>query len=176
MKKDTNKNMQKKVDKKRELEKLSNKSLTMFTVGIICEVILIFLSSALKVTGATRASIDNFICVILVIALIVFAALLIASCYIKKKNGKEEIAKNLLNWSFFALAVFLGSAMMVETTVIPAIFEFIGLTNIGGVIALKLVPLSGANGAYILMAVVAIYVIAMFIYYNIKSNKIKKSK
>ena len=175
MKKDVNKNMQKKLDRKKELEKIANKSLTVFTVGLILEVILIFFSSALKVTGATRATLDNFICTVAVIAIIVFLILLAIGLYVKK-NGKEETGKEVLNWSIFSLFVFLGASMMAETTVIPAVFSFIGLTNIGGVIALKLVPLSGANGAYILMAVVALYVVVMFIYHTALSNKIKKSK
>ena len=50
MKKDVKQAMLKNIDKKKEIERLSNKSLTIFTVVLILEVLLIFISSGLTAT------------------------------------------------------------------------------------------------------------------------------
>ena len=176
MKKDAKISIERKIEKKKEIEKLSNKSLTIFTIALCFEVVLVFLSSALKSGGSYRAALEDFIFTIYIIGAVGFIGLVGASIYIKKKKNKPELSKTLFNWGIFSLMVAIGATMLAATTVIPNMFKLIGLENIGGVITLALVPYTGATAAYILMAAIAVYVTLMFICNDIKAKKIKKSK
>ena len=168
-------NIQKKIEKKREIEKLSNKSLTVFTVALFCEVILMFLYSALNGSGAYRNAVEDFIAVLSVIAFVTFIGLLVASLIVKNKKGESAVSVGLRNWSFFALAVSIGSFIMVARVMIPAVLGAIGLANLGGAITVKIVRFTGSFAAGIIMLAIAIYVIAIFVFYNMKIKKIKKS-
>ena len=167
-------NIQRRIEKKREIEKLSNKSLTIFTVALCCEVILMFLYSALSGSGAYRNAVEDFIAVVSYSAFALFVILLVLSFVVKAK--KETSAKRLRNWGFFILTVSIASFLMVSRVMIPQIFSFFGLANLGGVITVKTVRFSGAFAATAIMIITAIYVILSFIYYDMKVRKIKKSK
>lgn len=168
-------NIQKKIEKKREIERLSNKSLTVFTVALFCEVILMFLYSALNGSGAYRNAVEDFIAVFSAVSFVSFIGLLVASLIIKNKKGKSALTVGLRNWSFFALAVSFGSFLMVARVIIPVLFGAVGLANLGGAITVKIVRFTGSFAAGIIMLAIAIYVVAIFVFYNMKIKKIKKS-
>lgn len=175
MKKDMKLSMQKKIENKKEIEKLSNKSLTVFTVALFCEVILMFLASALNGTGSYRSALDDFICVTCGAALVVFVAMLIVGSYMKK-NASSELAASVFNWSFVILAVSMGSFFISAPSILPAVLGVVGQEYLGGALAVKMVRFSGTNAAYAIMILIAVYVIFVFVYNNMKAKKIKKSK
>jgi len=158
------------------MKKLSNKSLTVFTVALFCEVILMFLASALNGTGSYRSALDDFICVTCGAALAVFAVMLIAGLYMKKKNASSELAASVFNWSFVILAVSMGSFFISAPSILPAVLGVVGQEYLGGALAVKMVRFSGTNAAYAIMVLIAVYVIFVFVYNNMKAKKIKKSK
>ena len=168
--------MQKKIEIKKEIEKLSNKSLTIFTVALFCEVILMFLASALNGSGAYRSGLDDFVSVTCGVCLGAFILMVVAYFVMKNKKVNVELTKQFMNWGYVVLAVSVGSFFISAPTISPAVFSFIGLTNLGGALAVKMVRFSGTTASDGIMVIVAIYVVAMFVYYNMKANKIKKSK
>lgn len=176
MKKDVKLSMQKKIENKKEIEKLSNKSLTVFTAALFCEVILMFIASALNGTGSYRSTFDDFVCITCGVAFVVFAAMLISAFVMKKKNASAELATGILKWSFVALAVSVGSFFISAPSILPVVFKVIGQEYLGGALAVKMVRFSGSGAAYTIMALIAVYTIFIFVYYNMKAKKIKKSK
>lgn len=169
-------NIQRKIEKKREIEKLSNKSLTIFTVALCCEVILMFLYSALNGSGAYRNAVEDFVAIVSYCTFVFFVILLVSSLVVKAKKGKCKTVSVLRNWGFFTLAVSIAAFLMVSRVMIPQIFSFFGLANLGGVITVKTVRFSGAFAATAIMIATAIYVILAFVYYDMKVRKVKKSK
>ncbi len=176
MKKDVKQAMLKNIDKKKEIERLSNKSLTVFTVVLVFEVLLIFISSGLTATGSMWNAMNNFVTAVCAITFVTFIGLLVSSFVVKNKKGGERTVKVLKDWSFASLATSVGAFIIALPTVLPEVAAVFGLRNLGGAIAVKLVPFSGANASYVIMALLAVYVIISFIYFNIKSKQIKKSK
>ena len=176
MKKNTSKSLQKKIEIKNELERISNKTLLVFTMALISEILLIFLYSAFQGVGSYIAKIQGFVTFMSVLGFVAFSGLLISGFIIRNKKGESIIAKRLVDWSIFSAAVCISSFIIYPIDIVTTVFSMIGLANKGGVIAMKLSSVMGAKSVLFVIICVAVYTAAMFIYYNIKSKKIKNSK
>ncbi len=162
-------------EKERELERLSNKELIVFTVGLIAEIALMFFYSALKSTVSVKAA---WVLVWLSGAFFIgFAALLISGIVMAKKGGSEKKAASLKNWSFCALAFSVCSLLISTGRIVEKV-----AANTGWDLSLSWGRYF-VNGSYFqprsmavyMMVAVAIYVVAAMIYFAVKSHKIKKS-
>lgn len=172
MGKNTKKDIQKKAEIKNQLEHISNKTLVIFTVSLISGIVLLFLYTAFKGVGSYIPKLQGFVTFVSVFALISFIAMLIVSLVLKK----NEVSRGLKNWSFVALAVSVCSFFIYPVDIVTGLFSMIGLSNKGGVIAMKLSNIMGSTAILAIIIGLIIYVTIVFIYYNIKSNKIKKNK
>lgn len=166
---------EKKLQKKKELERISNKQLIIFTVGLIAEVILLFFYSALK------SSAYNGACKVLewgsLAFFVIFIALLIIAAVKKKKGAEEKKVKSIRNWGFCSLAFAFGSLFVVSGKLIsdkgldkPDSLFFRYFT--GGT---YLNPQAG-NSVITAMILVAAYVLIALICLSIKAAKVKKSR
>lgn len=176
MKKNTRQNIQKKAEIKNEVEHLSNKSLIIFTVALICEIVLLFLYSAFQGVGSYISKLQTFVTTVSIIGLILFAAMILISVILKKKKGASALTSGLMSWSFVALAVSVCSFVIYPIDIVTGLFTAIGLANKGGVLALKLSSIMGSKAILVIMLALIVYVIAMFVYYGIKMKKVKNSK
>ena len=172
MGKNTKKDIQKKAEIKNQLEHISNKTLVIFTVSLISGIVLLFLYTAFKGVGSYIPKLQGFVTFVSVFALISFIAMLIVSLVLKK----NEVSRGLKNWSFVALAISVCSFFIYPVDIVTGLFSMIGLSNKGGVIAMKLSKIMGSTAILAIIIGLIIYVTIVFIYYNIKSNKIKKNK
>lgn len=174
--KKTKRDIQKKIEIKNELERISNKTVLIFTVSLVCEIVLLFLYTAFKGVGSHIPKLQSFVTVMSVIGFICFAALILSSCTLKKKQGNAIIVKKLKDWSIVSIVVSIASFFIYPVDIVTGLFTAIGFANKGGVIAMKLTKFMGPVAILAIIVGIVIYVIGMFIYYNIKSNKIKNSK
>ncbi len=176
MKKNTSKSLQKKIEIKNELERISNKTLLVFTMALISEIVLIFLYSAFQGVGSYIAKLQGFVTFMSVLGFVAFAGLLAAGLIIKSKKGASILTKRLIDWSIFSAAVCVAAFIIYPIDIVTTLFSMIGLANKGGVIAMKLSSIMGAKSILFVIIGVALYTTVMFIYYHIKTKKIKNSK
>ena len=167
---------ERKLQKKKELEHISNKELIVFTVGLVAEVILMFFYSALRSTVQVNAgwvlawsSLAFFI---------IFIALIVCSIVNKNKGADEKMVKSLRNWGFCSLAFAAGALFISAGRIITSYCSAHGIDTST---SLARFFVSGSyfapsNAVVITMILVALYVIAAMIYYGILSAKVKKSK
>ena len=169
-------NAKKKLEKEKELERLSNKELIIFSMGLVAEVILLYFYSALK--SAVRKDAEVILMWMAGIFFVGFAALLVTSILSAKKNGKTKKSVSLKNWSFCSLAFSVGSFIIPAGNVIREAVQEARI-KAGQDIALhwsrKLYYFDSRSMAEYVMIAVAVYVVAAMIYYAIKSYKVKKS-
>jgi len=167
-------NAKKRMEKEKELERLSNKELIIFTVGLLAEVALLFFYSALKSTVAVKA---GWVLVGLSGAFLIgFIALLVCGIMTGKKGGSEAKAKSLKNWSFCSLAFAVGALLLSLGRIIEAIAGKTGWdlsVSFGRYFVYG--SLQPRDMAVYLIIAVAVYVVAAMIYYGVKTHKIKKS-
>ena len=173
MGKNTKKDIQKKAEIKNQLEHISNKTLVIFTVSLISGIVLLFLYTAFKGVGTYIPKLQGFVTFVSVFAFISFVALFVTSEILKKKNSIRE---SLKNWSIVSFVISICSFFIYPVDIVTSLFSMIGLSNKGGVIAMKLSSVMGSTAILAIIAGLIVYVIAVFIYYNIKSNKIKNNK
>lgn len=173
MGKNTTKDIQKKAEIKNQLEHISNKTLIIFTVSLILGIVLLFLYTAFKGVGTYIPKLQGFVTFVSVFAFISFIALLVISKMLKKKNSVRE---SLKNWSIVSLVISVCSFFIYPVDIVTSLFTMIGLSNKGGVIAMKLSKIMGSTAILAIIIGLIIYVIGVFIYYNIKSKKIKNNK
>ena len=173
MGKNTTKDIQKKAEIKNQLEHISNKTLIIFTVSLISGILLLFLYTAFKGVGTYIPKLQGFVTFVSVFAFISFIALLVISKMLKKKNSVRE---SLKNWSIVSLVISVCSFFIYPVDIVTSLFTMIGLSNKGGVIAMKLSKIMGSTAILAIIIGLIIYVIGVFIYYNIKSKKIKNNK
>ena len=162
-------------EKERELERLSNKELIVFTVGLVAEIVLMFFYSALKSTVAIKAA---WVLAWLSGAFFIgFVALLVAGIMKGKKGGSAEKAASLKNWSFCALAFSIGSLLIAMGRIVEKIAAATGwdLSLSWGRYFVNGSYFQPRSMAVYMMAIVGVYVIGAMIYYAIKSYKVKKS-
>ncbi len=176
MKKNTSKSLQKKIEIKNELERISNKTLLIFTMALISEIVLLFLYSAFQGVGSYIAKLQGFVTFMSVLGFAAFIGLLVSGLIIKNKRGESLLTKRLIDWSIFSLAVSVASFIIYPIDIVTGLFSVIGLANKGGVIAMKLSSVMGSKAVLAVIIAVAVYVVAMFIYYHIRANKVKNSK
>ena len=176
MKKNMKKNIQRKAEIKNELEHISNKSLIIFSVSLICGIILIFLYSAFQGVGSYIPKLQAFVSGVAIFALAVAFGLAVASKVVNNKKSTSVLSYSFKNWSIVALVVSICSFFIYPIDIVTGIFNSIGLANKGGVIAMKLANLMGPKAILAIIIGLVIYVIAMFVYYGIKSKKIKNNK
>lgn len=176
MKKNIRKNIQRKIEIKNELEHISNKSLIIFSVALVFEIILLFLYTAFKGVGSYIPKLQAFITGVSVLSLIAFVALIAIYSSLKNKKRSVNTSISFKNWSFVALAISVCSFFIYPIDIITGIFNTIGFANKGGVIAMKLAKIMGPTAILVIIVGILIYVIGMFIYFNILSNKIKNNK
>lgn len=174
--KKTKKDFQKKFEIKNELERISNKTVLIFTVALVCEIVLLFLYTAFKGVGTHIPKLQSFVTVMSIIGLLLFVGLLLASAIVKKNSSKAVLAKKLKDWSIVSIVLCVASFFIYPVDIVTGIFTGIGLANKGGVIAMKLTKFMGPTAILAIIIGIIIYVIGMFIYYHIKSKKIKSSK
>ena len=168
-------NAKKRMEKEKELERLSNKELIIFTIGLIAEVVLLFFYSALKSTVAVKA---GWVLVGFAGAFLAgFIALLVAGTMSAKKGGSEKKVKSLKNWSFCSLAFSIGALLMSAGRIVEACASAFGWDISTNILRYFVSgnPLQPRQMAIYLIVAVAVYVIASMIYFAVKSNKIKKS-
>lgn len=163
---------EKKLQRKKELERIANKELTVFTVGLVAEVILMFFYSALKSTVQVTAG--------WVLAwgslafLLVFAGLLIWS---SKAKENEKKAKSLKNWAFCSLAFAAGSLFISMGRILSKVSEMTGMdTSVSFLRFFTVGKLAPRYAVVWVMIAVAVYVVAAMIYFAVKSAKVKKSR
>lgn len=173
MGKNTTKDIQKKAEIKNQLEHISNKTLIIFTVSLISGIVLLFLYTAFKGVGTYIPKLQGFVTFVSVFSFISFIALLVISKMLKKKNSVRE---SLKNWSIVSLVISVCSFFIYPVDIVTSLFTMIGLSNKGGVIAMKLSKIMGSTAILAIIIGLIIYVIGVFIYYNIKSKKIKNNK
>ncbi len=173
MGKNTKKDIQKKAEIKNQLERISNKTLVIFTVSLIFGIVLLFLYTAFKGVGTYIPKLQGFVTFVSVFTFIGFIALFVTALMLKKKNGVRE---SLKNWSIVALVISVCSFFIYPVDIVTSLFSMIGLANKGGVIAMKLSKIMGSTAILTIIIGLIVYVIGVFIYYNIKSNKIKNNK
>ena len=176
MKNNNARNIQRKAEIKNELEHISNKSLVIFTVVLISEIILLFLYSAFSGVGSHLSKLQGFVTAVCFIGFIGFLAMIITSLVLDKKKGSKKVIASLKNWSIVSLVISICSFFIYPIDVTTILFSMIGLANKGGVIALKLSGLDEQKVILVIIALLAVYVAGMFIYYGIKSKKIKNKK
>lgn len=177
MKNNNARNIQRKVEIKNELEHISNKSLVIFTVALISEIVLLFLYSAFSGIGSHLSKLQGFVTTVSIIGFIGFLAMFISAIMLNKKGGKKKIIASLKNWSIVSLIISVCSFLVYPIDITTGFFKIIGLANKGGVLALWLSEkLNEQKVILALIILLAVYVVGMFIYYNIKSNKIKNKK
>ena len=123
MKKNTKlkENAKKRLAKEKELERLSNKELIVFTCGLVVEVILMFFYSALKSNVAVKAGWT--LVVLSGILFLGFIALLVSGILLNKKSEKEKTAKSLINWGIFSLASSVGALFISMGRIVEAVAE-----------------------------------------------------
>lgn len=175
MKKNT-RNLQKKIEIKSELERISNKTLLIFTISLISEIILLFLYSAFQGVGSYIAKIQGFVTTIAVLGFIAFVSLLVSGLIIKNKKGASLLTKRLIDWSIASLAISFAAFIIYPIDIVTSLFSLIGLANKGGVLAMKMSVIAGSKATLAVIIGVAVYVIVMFVYYGIRTKKIKNSK
>lgn len=166
MNKTTKENLKGKLERKKEIERLSDKSLLVFTMALLCEVILIFLYSAFKNTY--RPSLSRTLGWI---SLILFATFIILMV-----SGKRLDKKTLKNWGYFSLASSLCSFVIASNVIIRDVLYLLKLEKVAEYLFGALNIISADKGALAIMIGIAIYVVCSFIYYNIKINNLKKNK
>lgn len=176
MKKNMKKNIQRKIEIKNELEHISNKSLIIFSVALVFEIILLFLYTAFKGVGTYIPKLQAFITGVSVFALAAFVVLMVVYNSFKNKKRTTVKAKSFKNWSFVALAISVCSFFIYPIDIITGIFNTIGFANKGGVIAMKFAKVMGPTAILAIIIGILVYVIGMFVYFNILSNKIKNNK
>ena len=167
-------NAKKRMEKEKELERLSNKELIIFTIGLIAEVLLLFFYSALKSTVAVKA---GWVLVGFSGAFLIgFIALLVAGSVAKKGNAEMK-AKSLKNWSFCSLAFAIGAFLLSAGRLVEACASAFGWDISTNILRYFVSgnPLQPRQMAVYLIIAVAVYVIASMVYFAVKSNKIKKS-
>lgn len=168
-------NPQKKLEKEKELERLSNKELIIFSVGLIAEVILLYFYSALK--SAVRSDAEVILMWLSGIFFVVFAGLLVASILKAKKNGVSKKTRSLKNWGWCSLAFSIGALAISFGRIVQTLLPKMGVdlaTSWGRYFVYGSYFQSRSMAVYV-MGAVAIYVVAAMIYYAIKSYKVKKS-
>ena len=90
MKNNNARNIQRKVEIKNELEHISNKSLVIFTVALISEIVLLFLYSAFSGIGSHLSKLQGFVTTVSIIGFIGFLAMFISAIMLNKKGGKKK--------------------------------------------------------------------------------------
>ena len=176
MNKNDIKRIQRKKEVKAELDYISNKSLTMFTVSLMCGIVLLFLYSAFQGYGSHTAKVQGFVTSMAIIGGIGFLGLMIASFITGRKESKKKIAVSLRNWGIVSLVIGIASAYIYPVDLIVDLFKVIGMENKGGALAVKVVNGMGTVAIKRLLIALVIYVVVMFVYYQIKANKIKNKK
>lgn len=163
---------ERKLQKKKELERIANKELTVFTVGLVAEVILMFFYSALKSTVQVTA---GWVLAWSSLAfLLIFAGLFVASA---KEKDNEKKAKTLKNWGFCSLAFAVGALFISLGRIIGKLSEMFGFdTSVSFARFFTVGKLAPRYAVVWVMIAVAVYVVAAMIYFAVKSAKVKKSR
>ncbi len=173
MKKNTKfaENAKKRIAREKELERLSNKELIVFTCGLVAEIVLMFFYSALKSAVAVKAGWT--LVVLSGVFMAGFIALLVSGIVLAKKGDKK--AASLKNWSFLSLAASLSALLISSGRIIAAIAEKTGwdLSVSWGRFFVYGQYQPKSMAVYFMIAV-AVYVIAAMIYFGVKSYKVKK--
>lgn len=167
---------ERKLQKKKELERISNKELIIFTVGLVAEVILMFFYSALRSSAQTTAGWVLAWCALAFF--LIFIGFLVFSAIEKKKGATDKKVKSLKNWGFCSLAFAAGSLFVSAGRIITSYCAKKGIdtsTNIARYFTAGSY-LDPKNAVVIAMILVALYVVAALIFFGIKSAKVKKSR
>ena len=163
---------ERKLQRKKELERIANKELTVFTVGLVAEVILMFFYSALRSTVRTTAG--WVLAWGSLLFLIVFAGLMVMSAKSKENEAK---AKSLKNWSFCSLAFAVGALFISLGTILDKLSTSFGIdTSVSIIRFFVFGSLAPSKAVVWVMIAVAVYVVAAMIYFAVKSAKVKKSR
>lgn len=176
MKKNNSKSLQKKLEIKNELERISNKTLLIFTMALVSEIVLIFLYSAFQGVGSYVAKLQGFVTFMSVFGFVAFLGLLVSGLIIMKNKGASILTKRLIDWSIASLALSVAAFIIYPIDIVTTVFSAVGLANKGGVIAMKMSSFMGSESVLFVIIGVAVYTAVMFIYYHIITNKIKNGK
>ena len=74
------------------------------------------------------------------------------------------------------MAISFAAFIIYPIDIVTSLFSLIGLANKGGVLAMKMSVIAGSKATLAVIIGVAVYVVAMFVYYGIRTKKIKNSK